>query len=546
MQSNIFLITGCKPANNEKDVATNSDITISFRVHMNASTINDSNIRLKKANGNEVTARVTYNSSEMKATIDPLELLEPGVSYQVHVIGGTSGIKSITGEYLPETRVDHFTTAYGNILSPPKDLAVSVLDGYPKARWEAPDFYSSSSPLLYRVVITSSNINPNENPGAILWPSEHDMNETTSNGMNISAKFTEGNYYLYVRALNGGNESDWVSSQFLVEGAVAVPTEPTAPTDPTETTDPTTEAPPPMEASGYFEIVDTYPKENSADINPEKIIVVMSDFVDPASVTPGSLYFVAKGSRGTLSYVDFLSEFSSSKAVPATGTIEGRVIYLTPTTPLDNDAEYTVVIRETVASTSGETLGEPYSWSFLSEFTYLYGDAESIRNDVGGFIDNLTDRILYKYMADVSRKAYDIVSTVQTSSTTFNADDYADGKAPFHVHQYVRYQTEYDLLLNAYIQQSSGGSGSGAGSASSIRLGDLQVEGSSSSNGGSDEAPDVTAVLRSLKDRSKHWEDAIHGHHNRGYAKPVSVVKGETGSPYPEFLTRAEFSELGE
>lgn len=542
MEPNNFIITGVNPANNEKGVAVNSSITITFSTDMDQSTINTSNIRLSKINGPSVTVSISYSSVQRQATVTPTAVLEAGMQYGIHIVGGTTGIKTVTGSYLPESKTYEFTTTSANILSEPKNLAVSVTDGYPKATWTTPDFYDNSSELLYEAAISSSNEDPDAQPGAVIWPSEHDINKTSSNGINVPQRLVDGNYYFYVRALNGGNQSLWASSQFLVEAnTTPETTEPTSPT--TEPTAPIAEEPPLVESTGYFEVVETYPKENSADINPEKIILVMTDHVDAATVTPSSFYLVQKGSRGSLSYVDFLLEFSPLKAVPATTVVDGRVIYLTPDAPIENDKDYTVVVRESVANVNGETLGEPYSWSFLSEFTYLYGDADSIRNDVGGFIQNLTDRVLFKYMADVSRKAYDIASNVTTSSTTFNADDYADGKAPFHVHQYVRYQTEYDLLLNAHIQQSSGGSG--AGTASSIRLGDLQVEGSSSSGGGED-APDISIVLRSLRDRSKHWEDAIHGHHNRGYAKPVSVVKGETGSPYPEFLTRAEFSELGE
>jgi hypothetical protein len=130
-------------------------------------------------------------------------------------------------------------------------------------------------------------------------------------------------------------------------------------------------------------------------------------------------------------------------------------------------------------------------------------------------------------MADVSQYAYNIVSQVDG----FSEEDYSGGKAPYYVHQYVRYQSAYDLLLNAYIQQSSG-------SGKSISLGDLSVDGSS-------DMADITALLGSFKNRIKTWEDQLHGHHNRGYAKPTTVVKGETGSPYPDFLTRAEFVELG-
>jgi hypothetical protein len=510
---NNYLVIGVNPANNETNVPVDKNIVVTFSKHMDQASLNSSNLVLQEVNGAIVPYTMTYNSDLITATLNPGTDLQSGKEYQLQIVGTPSGIKSITGDYMTASRSFEFTTKFTAALSAPTNLVSAVDSGFVTLRWERPATYDTSLPLTYEVQISTSN----DPLAAPVWPSTGDINKTNGTIINVPKKLAEGNYYAYVRATNGQEISDWVSVQFLVEAAVTSPT----PTQPA-----------PDSGGGdifSFNVVDTYPRRDDVDVTPEKVMVVFSSNVDPTTVTENTVYIIKKEDKQNLSLLDFMTEYSSDKKVPA--TLEPMTVpnMVTLTATLEDDAEYTVVIRNTVKSVDGAGLGIDYHWSFMTKFSQIYGDAEMIKNDLGPIGSRLSNKILFKTMRDNSIHAYNIVS--QTS--TFNAVDYEGGKAPYYVHQYVRFRTAYDLILNGQIQQSSG-------SGSAVQLGDLRIDKKTSGS------TQQSFSLRDFKERIKPWEDAIHGHNNRGYAKPVSVVKGETGATYPDFLTRSEFRDLGQ
>jgi hypothetical protein len=134
-------------------------------------------------------------------------------------------------------------------------------------------------------------------------------------------------------------------------------------------------------------------------------------------------------------------------------------------------------------------------------------------------------------MSDNSEQAYQLVS----NTDNFLASDYADGKAPYYIHQYVRYRTSYDLLLNSQLHSKTG-----TDFTKEVKLGDLTIQ--KEQAGGS---ASISGILSGLQEKIKIYLDELHGHHNRGYAKPAVAVRGENIEAYPDFLTRAEFSDLG-
>lgn len=503
---NNFLITGVNPANNEKGVAVNTPITIQFAVDMDITSLTKSNIILRKVNGGIIEYSLQYINVTKRTTVIPLEPLESGTKYQLQIVGGTVGVKSITGTHLGETRAYLFTTNHQVLLTAPASVAASVSNGFVTVTWAQPDQYDPALTLSYELMISRSSL-VTDPP---IWPSVGDINFTGGTTLSIPKQLSDGNYYAFVRAKNNSGISEWSSYQFHVaasEGA-HLP------------------SPSPVDSGSMFEVVETYPKANAVDITPESITLIMSAAIDQDSVDENTVYIVPKVKQNNFTMIDFLTEFAPNKRIESEVQVVGNIMIINAA--LEEDREYTVVIRESVKSVDGETLGEPYAWSFMSKFSILYGDSESIRDDVGTAFTHLSDKTLYKYMRDISRYAYEVVSR----RVDFNPSDYEDGRAPYYVHQYVRFQVAYDLTLNAHMQQS-------AGSGSSVRLGDLTVDKRS-------EGVDVTGLLQALKDKIRPWRDLLHGHHNRGYAKPVSVVKGENGAAYPDFLTRAEYRELGQ
>lgn len=503
---NNFLITGVTPANNEKGVAANTPITIQFATEMNTKTLTKSNIVLRKVNSSVVDYELQYINATRRVVVTPSAPLESGTKYQLQIVGGTAGVKSLISTHLGETRTYFFTTNHEVLTSAPTSVSVSVSNGFVTVTWAQPDQHDPSLALSYELMISRSSL-VTDPP---IWPSVGDINFTGGTTLNIPKQFSEGNYYAFVRAKNDSGLSDWSSYQFHV----AAP-EGTRPSSPL-----------PAEYGSMFEVMETYPKADAVDITPESITLIMSATIDQDSINESTVYVIPKARQGELTMIDFLTEFAPNKAIESEIEVVGNIILINA--PIEEDSEYTVVVRENVKNVDGETLGEPYAWSFMSKFSILYGDSESIRGDVGMAFTRLSDRTLYKYMRDISRYAYEVVSR----RADFNQADYENGAAPYYVHQFVRFQVAYDLALNSHMQQS-------AGSGSSVRLGDLTVDKRS-------EGVDVTGLLQALKDKIRPWRDLLHGHHNRGYAKPTAVVKGENGAAYPDFLTRAEYRELGQ
>jgi hypothetical protein len=516
---NNYLVIGVNPSNNETNVSVNTEVVVTFSQYMDASTITSSNVVLKEVNGDIVISSVKYDSTSMTATLIPNyssqlgmaeQSLNPGKEYEITVVGGTTGVKTITGDYMGVSRTYQFTTAYVSGISVPQDITVVVNDGYPTVSWIQPKSYDISTALTYEVMVSTSN-DPLVAP---VWPSAGDINKVSTTVLNVPKKFSDGNYYAYVRAINGDQTSDWVSSQFNVQTAV-------------------TPTPSPGGSAGggdifSFDVADTYPRRDDADIMPEQILIVFSSDVDPTTVNNGTVYIVKKQDKATLSLVDFMTDYAPAKAVAATiaPIVTPNVVVLTAT--LEQDAEYTVIVRESVKSSTGASLGIAYHWSFVTTYSTLYGDADLVRQDLGSFAGSTSDKLLYAYLNESSKYAYQIVSNAQN----FDANNYKDGAAPYEVHQYVRFRTAYDLLLNSQMRSGGGGA------TQAVTLGDLTV------TKAADQAGSISGILAELQSKMKLYMDLMQGQHNRGYAKPLVAIRGENVEAYPSYMTRDAYKAL--
>ena len=654
MPVNNYLVIGVNPTNNETTVPLNKEIVVTFGKHMNLDTLTPATLILKEVNGPIVPYKMTYVNITMTARLTPEQDLKPGTQYQLQIVGTSNGVQSITGDYLGASRSFEFTTSYQVLLSPPTNLSVVVTDGYPSLQWGVPADYDTAQALLYEAQIGVSNTEDM----MTIWPSVGDINKTGATVLNVPKKLAEGNYYAYVRALNGDNVSDWAMFQFYIESPVQVPT----PVNPTPT---------PGGSTGggggdifSFDVVDVYPRKDEVDIMPENIIIVFDSEVDPKTLTEESIYVIKKEDKANLTLIDFMTTYSPSNRVPlgkvveeepveelptdetpeepvveepteppvegepseeepteeipeesseetpelpvegeeivldaladeesveddntttdpVENPIEGETPAETPEEPteetgdpvtepeepidgeepvegleepveeptvlptgiilaapnvltleveLENDAEYTIIIRDSVKNTSGGSLGGVYHWSFVTKYSRLYGDAKKVRQEIGSLSDNISDKVLYQFMSDSTEYTYQLLQNMPT----FDANLYEEGAAPYEVHEYVRLRTAYNLLLNSQLFASNDAF------TTDVTLGDLKVV---KEAGG---AMELTKMMTDLKNRMKVMMDLMQGHHNRGYAKPVAVSRGENIEAYPDFLTRAEYKELGQ
>lgn len=113
------------PVNAATNVATNTDVTITFSEQMDVATINSTNITLKPtAGGANISATVTCNSPCTTATLDPAAPLLNNTNYTVTV---TTGVKDVAGNALAAQSTSTFTTIADT--TAPTILSTSPVNG---------------------------------------------------------------------------------------------------------------------------------------------------------------------------------------------------------------------------------------------------------------------------------------------------------------------------------------------------------------------------------------------------------------------------------
>lgn len=509
MFNNSFLIIEVSPANKEKSVPINRSITVRFVADMNVDTIGPGTIMLQAVNGESVPASVTYDRASRTAYLKPDDLLSKSTSYRLFVLGGTKGVKTAANGTMPENKIYEFRTTEDVMLSAPKNLVVNNDAGHLTVSWVQPNDFDPTNIPTYEVAISSSNMDPDHNPGAVAWPIASDaICDIVQTSIKVGRHLNEGSYVAYVRAVTKEEKGPWASTPFYVE-------------KPEDTTAPGTGSGNP--GSGItFEVLDTFPKDDQVNIIPDSIRILFSDSVDMTSVLPSTVYILPKKKPTQLNLLDLMTSYSSQAGIEyiLESGLPSNIISLQVDPKLiQNNTEYTVIIRESVQSMSGEKLGEVHSISFKSAYYPLYGDADVIRDDLKNFLKNVPDRIIYDHMQQVSLS----VQQLEVDNKSLTDATVLDTNTPRYLSGYVQAQVAYDLLVNAFLDRSSS-----AGSV--IKLGDLSVDNSKSTS--------ISSALSYFKSRIKPWLDQLHGIYNRGYAKPVIAVRGESGEAYPDYVTR--------
>ena len=134
------------------------------------------------------------------------------------------------------------------------------------------------------------------------------------------------------------------------------------------------------------------------------------------------------------------------------------------------------------------------SASFISKLTPYYCSVSEVLRDVGEFIQD--------------------VSLQRVASCIYDNSVYADEMAvvdfdrdapPYHIRQFVRYKTGYDLVFSTHLGYLRSDAGR-------FQLGDLNIE------EGAGMVDRLKRAFAHIKDQLKIWQDALMGHHRRGYA----------------------------
>ncbi|MDA1616342.1 Ig-like domain-containing protein [Bacillus cereus group sp. TH204-1LC] len=535
MPSNAYLVLGVNPVSNESNVELSTTISITFAKHINLDTLNNNTIRLRKVNGDFVEYTGRYNNVNKVYEITPNAPLEPNTQYQTMVMGGTSGVVSIDNNYLPSTKTYEFVTVQKKGITALENLVLAQDYYFVSAKWDLPNGLVDGEEIYFNVRLSTSN-----NPEAYdLWPKNPLEGKTTSLSFTIPYRLeAEKNYYVHVQGVTGDKETAWLTSQIYIEKKGEQPVTP-----------PVVEPPTTGEGGGsggegaivgQLSIVDHFPQTGELQ-KPSEVVVVFTDtiasslFGEEQPETNPLFYVVEAPYKQQLSLIDMRGAYSPNKAIKGRISLDeenANVLVFTPAegpTVFRQGKEYTVVVSKNLKGENTLPTGMTYTFSFVGTPEHLHGDITQIREVLKQFGLNPSTRFLQSLMRKYSQFACDI----WFESPAFDEELHKDGDAPYYINEYVNTQVTIDSLL-------SGGSAVSSSGDESIKLGDLSVTkkaGSSSSN-------NVSSMIKKLQGALKPWEDLIHGHHNRGYAKPGNAVKGESVSPYPDFVTRTTLKDF--
>lgn len=522
MPVNNYLVMGVAPANGEKNVALNQNVTVLFQKNMLESSLSKSNIRLRKVNGPEVEATFAYDNMEKRLTITPTGGLESSTSYVLEIVGGASGIVSVIDEYLSSSKQYGFQTKEESpVLSPTEVVAVAE-NGFVSASWQNP---SLSSGYAYDVKLSTSNLPDNDG----IWPEQNHVT-VTSRYIDFPKHLEPGSYYVHVRTKKDEMVSGWTTTLVAIE-------EPVPDTGTGTGGDGSGEPQPGTDA--WMQVQDSYPKKGGYAFEGLKMGLLFSlplkdqvfEDVIRLSPTGGNSFF-------------------GEDDVPLTIAKQAgkdEVLVITLTEPLEAGKRYELTVSKEISSVLQEgqemliegnlvtipgeekTLEKDYVVGFIAAGEYVYATVEEVKNELPGILRDVEDLIVYEQIIAASQAAYLITS----SSPRFDEALFANGQFPFYMKQYVKYKVAYDMAIGTMMSSSSTKD-------KDIRLGDLAVGESSK------ESQDFSIPLREYKAKLKLWEDMLHGVTGRGYATMKSAVFAETGSPYPDFFEGiAEYPELG-
>lgn len=521
-----YLVLGVNPVSNESNVELSTKITITFAKHINLDTLNSNTIRLRKVNGEFVEYTGKYNNVSKIYEITPNTPLLPNTQYQTMVLGGVEGVVSIDGGYLPTTKTYEFVTVQKEGITALENLQLSQDYLFVSAKWDLPNGLVDGEEIYFNVKLSTSN-NPEAND---MWPKNPLEGKTTSPSITIPYRLEAGSsYYVHVQGVSGTKQTAWVTKQIYIEpqGSTATPTPETPVGDVVVSTQ-------------QIAIVDHSPQSGELQ-KPSEIVMVFTNTLSSEQFGPDQpeinplFYVVEAPYKQNLSLIDLRGAYSPKNALKGQISLDEENANVLVYSPIGGPEafkegkEYTVVVSKNLSGDNSLSLGHTYTFGFTGTPEHLYGHLEQIKEVAKQFGIVFTTQFFQSLMRKHSQFAFDVWS----NSATFDEDLIGDGEAPYFIHEYVNTQVTIDALLNGATSAVSGGS-------ESMKLGDLSI----TKGAGEGSSISINSMIRQLQSQLKMWSDLIHGHSNRGYARPGSTVKGESISPYPDFVTRTTLRDF--
>jgi hypothetical protein len=120
------------PSAGSANVAIGSVITATFSEAVNASTVTGSTFQLRNAGGTLIPTSIVYDAATRRATMTPASPLAYSTTYNVTVVGGSSGVRDLVGNAMSANELWSFTTEAPDVTAPtitqvtPPDTAINV------------------------------------------------------------------------------------------------------------------------------------------------------------------------------------------------------------------------------------------------------------------------------------------------------------------------------------------------------------------------------------------------------------------------------------
>jgi hypothetical protein len=217
-----------------------------------------------------------------------------------------------------------------------------------------------------------------------------------------------------------------------------------------------------------------------------------------------------------------LIKVSGSLGATATGTFDGT--YTTLSIPVSagffNDNNRYTITLDLVE------LPQPLSWTFTSRWTPVFASAYDVKQTTARFMPELLDDDIWYKIRRNSLYAIMIQVYVPTQidgqawiyrpPISFNVNN-----PPFFAREYVRLKSTLDFLEDKYFQLLT---------TPTTQLGDFTVNGQNNAL-----RDNLQYAVQELKYQIKPFEDKLHGHTNRGYARGSWAGRGDyqfNGNPF--------------
>lgn len=98
------------PSANATGVSISQPVIAQFNTALNESYINNTTVKLEDTQGNPISSSIAFDQNTNKLTLTPNAPLELGATYTATILGGPSGIHSLTGQMLAQDVTWQFTT----------------------------------------------------------------------------------------------------------------------------------------------------------------------------------------------------------------------------------------------------------------------------------------------------------------------------------------------------------------------------------------------------------------------------------------------------